>query len=36
MHYKSYVRLVDTHTECYGSDNNIDLFHKELILALRP
>ena len=30
------VRLVDSHAECYGSDNDVYLFHEELVLVLGP
>ena len=34
MNYKTYVRLVNTHSERYGRHDDVHLFHKELVLIL--
>ena len=34
MYNKAHIRLVDTHTECDGSNNDLTFFHQKSILVL--
>ena len=36
MDYEPYVRLVYPHSEGYGGDNDVYIFHQEAVLVLRP